>query len=447
MYDFYPYFTNDGSVGLYSPEFNDIYHSATGALSEAYDKFIYPSNIDYLLNTKNNIKVLDICYGIGYNTKAFLNYINEKNIEKLSKKFSKCTDNYAPIYTNKIMGLSQRDTEAIYSDNILQNSNSDNLINVQHDLNNSIGTIYSNNTFPKIYIKAIDYDKNLSMLSPFIKTGEKNYKKYKVNLPYDKINKYLQKGNNSKIKTVDEIVNFFIYDRIIQNLPEIFENNEIISILNNRDLSPYFDKNIRGIFDLYKDKTGNKSSAYNILANLHNIYYQHVSLRYKKRLKTYWLRDTKLDIKNDDARKIILDDNFKYNLIFLDAFTPSKCPCLWSYEFFKLLFEHLENDGMLLTYSSSVSVRAAMLEAGFYLGNIYNETDNKFVGTIAAKNKTFIKHELSECDLGLLNTKAGIFYRDANLNASNEAIIKAREIEVKNSSRMSSSAYKNQHKS
>ena len=41
MYEFHPYFTNDGSVGLFNTDFDDIYHSATGALTEAYEKFIY----------------------------------------------------------------------------------------------------------------------------------------------------------------------------------------------------------------------------------------------------------------------------------------------------------------------------------------------------------------------------------------------------------------------
>ena len=80
MSEFQPYFTNDGSVGLYSENFDDIYHSASGALTEAYEKFVYPIDWDVLLK-HDNIKILDICYGIGYNTKSFLNYIfeNKKN--------------------------------------------------------------------------------------------------------------------------------------------------------------------------------------------------------------------------------------------------------------------------------------------------------------------------------------------------------------------------------
>ena len=59
MIDFCPFYTNDGSVGLYSKMFNDIFHSADGALTEAYEKFIYPSNIDNLVS-QLDIKVLDI---------------------------------------------------------------------------------------------------------------------------------------------------------------------------------------------------------------------------------------------------------------------------------------------------------------------------------------------------------------------------------------------------
>ena len=52
MYEFHPYFTNDGSVGLFNTDFDDIYHSATGALTEAYEKLIYPVDFDSLLKKK-----------------------------------------------------------------------------------------------------------------------------------------------------------------------------------------------------------------------------------------------------------------------------------------------------------------------------------------------------------------------------------------------------------
>ena len=96
---------------------------------------------------------------------------------------------------------------------------------------------------------------------------------------------------------------------------------------------------------------------------------------------------------------------------------------------------------MIITYSSSASVRNAMLNAGLNIGNIYNCRLNKNVGTIAVKNQSLIKYPLSELDFGLLKTKAGIFYRDRDLNGQNEAIIKQRNFEVANSTLISSSKY------
>ena len=45
MAEFEAKFTEDGSVGLYSKDVDDIYHSSFGALSEAYEKFIFPSKL------------------------------------------------------------------------------------------------------------------------------------------------------------------------------------------------------------------------------------------------------------------------------------------------------------------------------------------------------------------------------------------------------------------
>ena len=73
MYELHAYFTNDGSIGLFSPEANDIYHSTYGALTEAYEKFILPSEFEKFFQKNSEIKILDICFGIGYNSKSFIN--------------------------------------------------------------------------------------------------------------------------------------------------------------------------------------------------------------------------------------------------------------------------------------------------------------------------------------------------------------------------------------
>lgn len=422
MYEFHPYFTNDGSVGLYSTDFNDIYHSATGALTEAYEKFIYPVDFNNLLQ-KDKIKVLDICYGIGYNSKSFLNFIFENYCQKnFSKKYSLTKHYIDKIYTNNIL-------QALLSVYIYKN----NICNEQ---------IYTDNIFDKISITAIDNDKILSYISPFIKTGVKNFKNININFKYNAIDKFINNKDKISHPKINELINYLIFEKISENSNDFTQNEELNQVINNLTFSQYFDSNIKGIYKSYRYKPYKNNPIRSYLANLHNIYYRYLSKRYKKRLKRYQLQDINFKLKNDDARKVLLEDHNLYNLIFLDAFTPSKCPCLWSYEFFKLLNEHLEEDGLILTYSTSASIRAAMVEAGFEIGNIYNERLNRFTGTVAAKNKSQIKYPLSEYDLGLLKTKAGIFYCDENLSSLNEAINEARKIEVENSNRISSSHYK-----
>lgn len=71
--------TADGSVGLYDNDVKDIYHSRTGAYTEAKEKFIQPIfNCKTLLN-KANLNVLDICYGVGYNSKALTSILSGHN--------------------------------------------------------------------------------------------------------------------------------------------------------------------------------------------------------------------------------------------------------------------------------------------------------------------------------------------------------------------------------
>ena len=176
-------------------------------------------------------------------------------------------------------------------------------------------------------------------------------------------------------------------------------------------------------------------------AFLHNIYYNYIPFRFKKDEKASKLAKTSITFHADDARKSILKLNTKYDFIFLDAFTPQKLPTLWSYEFFKELYRLLDDDGVLITYSSSAAVRGAMQEAGFYIGCSLDK-NKKRIGTLATKNKSLIKNELSEFDLELIKTKAGIFYRDKNLNASKAEITALREKEVADSNRITSSRLK-----
>ncbi len=71
--------TDDGSVTLYSKEFNESYHSPKdGALNETLQKHVLPAFA--LQKGKVHLNILDICYGLGYNTLATLYHVKKHNL-------------------------------------------------------------------------------------------------------------------------------------------------------------------------------------------------------------------------------------------------------------------------------------------------------------------------------------------------------------------------------
>lgn len=409
MYVLYPYFTNDGSVGLFSPEANDIYHSTYGALTEAYEKFILPSDFEKFFRKNSEIKILDICFGIGYNSKSFL---------------------------NKLL-------EIIYNYTIDTN-------NISKTINND--KIYTNNKKYKIFIHAIDTDKNLATLSPFFKTFEKNIgklnSKSEIIYKQEKIKKFSANTASTKYKLQNE-VNILLLQKMLNKI-----DNNTISILYDKKYRQYFDLKMIRLFEFYQNNKSIYTPLRRLKAFLHNIYYKYLSKGYKKASKCLELLDFDFNLDINDARQAIMNDTNKYNFVFLDAFTPTKCPCLWSIDFFKLLYEHLEDGGLILTYSNSAQVRNCFLNAGFIVKKIFSKNQNKFTGTVAIKPYTDVSqnnretnynteliHDLSDYDLGLMKSRAGIFYRDKDLSLDNEAIINNHKIEVENSNLISSSKF------
>ena len=61
------------------------------------------------------------------------------------------------------------------------------------------------------------------------------------------------------------------------------------------------------------------------------------------------------DIKDVDA----------YNLIYFDAFGFNVQPELWGTEIFKIMFDSLQDQGVLVTYACRSSIKKAMIEVGF----------------------------------------------------------------------------------
>jgi len=75
---FTPQPTADGSQTFFSEEFNELFHSHFGAKQESYFKYVVPT----LLIEKAQLPVLrllDVCYGLGYNTATAMQKIWEVN--------------------------------------------------------------------------------------------------------------------------------------------------------------------------------------------------------------------------------------------------------------------------------------------------------------------------------------------------------------------------------
>ena len=139
-----------------------------------------------------------------------------------------------------------------------------------------------------------------------------------------------------------------------------------------------------------------------------------------------------------DAREKIniIPSATKFDLIYLDGFSPQRCPQVWSIEFLSKLTEKLNPRGYLITYSSSAAVRKTLRNLGLEIFTIkpsFNDRNYWSQGTVAIakfdKNKfkpnsSFEK--LSSMEEEHLLTKASIPYRDQDLKSSKDQIIKKR---------------------
>lgn len=367
MYKFLPYMTNDYSVGLYCEEVNDIYHSAHGALSEAYEKFINP------LELNDGIRVLDICYGVGYNTKALLNEFIKRKYEKIN-------------------------IDCVDMDSVL--------IQISPFINSRIGFL-DRILKKKILLNNVE---NYNEAQKIVNT------------------KWIKKKTDFRLS---KDVNRILYKSLRRSFCIEAEN-----LLRENENHVFFDKSILKMHQILSNLDDKLYQNKNKSTYLHNIYYRNISKRYfKKKFKDYNVKFFAQDI-----RDFIKNTKNRYDIILLDGFTPQKCPCIWSQDFFEALYTIMQDNAQLVTYNSSAVVRAAMLNAQFKIGNILN-SDNNIIGTFASKKESLIKHPLSVRQFGLLSTKAGIPYRDKNLELTNDQILRNRCYEVNQSSLESSSKY------
>ncbi len=136
-----------------------------------------------------------------------------------------------------------------------------------------------------------------------------------------------------------------------------------------------------------------------------------------------------------DARTTIQQlhqSNFQADAIFLDPFSPPRCPQLWTVEFLQQLASCCAATGRLATYSCAASVRSALIAAGFKIGETL-QVNGRQPGTVAS----FTDADL--CTLSVrsqehLQTRAAVPYRDPQLCDSAQDILHRRRIEQETSS-------------
>lgn len=79
--------SDDGSFTAYSSEFQEHYHSTRdGALHESLHKHVIPAFEHH--KQRDEVTILDICFGLGFNTLATLYYLKQKGLKKRLRIFS-----------------------------------------------------------------------------------------------------------------------------------------------------------------------------------------------------------------------------------------------------------------------------------------------------------------------------------------------------------------------
>ncbi|WP_345992706.1 MnmC family methyltransferase [Sulfurimonas sp. HSL-1716] len=79
--------SEDGTFTAFSKEFGEHYHSTKdGALTESLQKHVIPAF--ELSKNKSELTILDICFGLGFNTLATLYYMKREGIQKKLSVYS-----------------------------------------------------------------------------------------------------------------------------------------------------------------------------------------------------------------------------------------------------------------------------------------------------------------------------------------------------------------------
>jgi tRNA U34 5-methylaminomethyl-2-thiouridine-forming methyltransferase MnmC len=130
-----------------------------------------------------------------------------------------------------------------------------------------------------------------------------------------------------------------------------------------------------------------------------------------------------INVQCEDAREIVREfpKIRRYDAIFLDPFSPTKSPELYSYDFLLKISSLLKEDGVILTYTASAPVRYALMSIGLEVGE--GPAIGRSGGTIASFDLNKITQDLSSDDERMIAlSDAGIPFRDPELVDSSKII-------------------------
>ena len=141
-----------------------------------------------------------------------------------------------------------------------------------------------------------------------------------------------------------------------------------------------------------------------------------------------------------DARRMLraIPEQQRFDLILQDAFSPQRCPELWTEEFLAGLAARLAAGGRLLTYSRSAAVRASLRRSGLTLLSLLpapGERPGWSSGTMAVRAGEPIAaagpgwRALSTMEEEHLHTRAAVPFRDPSGTDDSAAILRRRGAE------------------
>lgn len=113
-----------------------------------------------------------------------------------------------------------------------------------------------------------------------------------------------------------------------------------------------------------------------------------------------------------------------YDIVFHDGFSPANEPVLYTVDFLTILYKCMKQKAILLSYSSSIPFRSALIEAGFFIGEGPSVGRKRGI-TIASKLKDDprITSRLTFDDEKLIALSSiGIPYRDKSLSADRKTV-------------------------